>query len=258
MLDGDWQAVAARVQLPRALEQVDNLLAHVAANSSLGTRTDTEHVETWGARLGLVNSSQQLGFIQETLGHLVEFSPGPNGIAMRLTQAGWQRAEELRRQRGPGNQAFVAMWFHTAMMPAFKEGFEPALTDTGHKPYRIDLAAHNNKVDDEIIAEIRRSKILIVDVTGARPNAYFEAGFAMGLGIPVIWCCNDSWQGCAVGAAPNNTTVPPATLQKWTEVLAFDTRQHPFIFWQDPPDLRAKLRDRIRALGFDADWNRSS
>lgn len=43
---------------------------------------------------------------------------------------------------------------------------------------------------------------------------------------------------------------------KWSEALAFDTRQHSFTFWSDPTDLKEKLTARIRALGFDAARNR--
>jgi hypothetical protein len=165
-------------------------------------------------------------------------------VRLILTLEGWKRAREIRRERGPGNQAFVAMWFNAYMLAAYTDGFVPALADTGYSPYRVDLAAHNDKIDNKIVAEIRRSKIVVVDATGARPNAYFEAGFAMGLGIPVIWCCSDS------------PTAPGLQSGNWAERLPFDTRQHPFTFWSDPADLRKKLTDRIRALGFDAAWNR--
>ena len=101
-------------------------------------------------------------------------------VGFQLTLEGWKRAREIRKERGPGNQAFVAMWFHPAMDAAFDNGFAPALVDTGHLPYRVDRDAHNNKIDDPIVSEIRRSKLVIVDATGARPNAYFEAGFAVG------------------------------------------------------------------------------
>ena len=46
-----------------------------------------------------------------------------------------------------------------------------------------------DKIDDEIIGEIRRSRFLVADFThgdkGARGSVYYEAGFAYGLGLPV-------------------------------------------------------------------------
>ncbi|MFC1886373.1 hypothetical protein ACFLZM_04890, partial [Thermodesulfobacteriota bacterium] len=48
----------------------------------------------------------------------------------------------------------------------------------------------NGKIDDEIIAQIRRSRFIVADFTGHRGGVYYEAGFAKGLGLEVIWTCN--------------------------------------------------------------------
>lgn len=42
------------------------------------------------------------------------------------------------------------------------------------------------KICYEIIAEIRKNKVLIADFTGHRGEAYFEAGFDYGIGLPVV------------------------------------------------------------------------
>ena len=91
------------------------------------------------------------------------------------------------------SQAFVAMWFDDSIIEAYKQGVEKGIKEAGYKPLRIDQKEHINKIDDEIIAEIRRSRFLIADFTqgpdGARGGVYYEAGFAAGLGIPVIYTC---------------------------------------------------------------------
>lgn len=91
------------------------------------------------------------------------------------------------------SQVFVAMWFDPSMDDAFFNGIEPAIREAGYKALRIDQKPHNNKIDDEIIAEIRRSKFLVADFTqgddGARGGVYYEAGFAHGLGLKVIFTC---------------------------------------------------------------------
>ena len=55
---------------------------------------------------------------------------------------------------------------------------------------RIDQKEHLNRIDDEIIAEIRRTRFLVADCTqgetGPRGGVYYEAGFAHGLKIPVV------------------------------------------------------------------------
>ena len=81
------------------------------------------------------------------------------------------------------------MWFHTEMNLAYTSGIALALGDVGYDPYKVNDDSSPDMIDNRIIAEIRRSHLLVADCTGSRPSVYFEAGLAMGLGIDVIWCC---------------------------------------------------------------------
>lgn len=147
---------------------------------------------------------------------------------MKLTPAGWGRIRELRASVVRTKQVFVAMWFNEETDTAWSDGFKPALSeDLGYNPIRIDKSEHINKIDDEIISAIRASGFLVADFTGDRGGVYFEAGFAMGLGKPVVWCCRDD---------------------KWAKKLHFDTRQYSHIMWKEPADLRRRLVDRISAV----------
>ena len=128
------------------------------------------------------------------------------------------------------SQAFVAMWFDDSMNEVFEKGIEPAVIDSGYTPLRIDRKEHINKIDDEIIAELRRSRFLVADFThgedGARGGVYYEAGFAHGLDLPVIFTCQkDS-----------------------LDTLHFDTEHYSHIVWFDPLDLRENLKNRILAV----------
>jgi hypothetical protein len=128
------------------------------------------------------------------------------------------------------NQAFVAMWFNKNMNDAYTNGIAPAIKDAGFEPMRIDNKEHTNKICDEIVAEIRSSRFLVADFTSEtdkpRGGVYFEAGFALGLGIPVIWTCHEDLIG----------------------QVHFDTRQYNHIVWSSSDNLRKKLHDRIRAV----------
>lgn len=143
----------------------------------------------------------------------------------RLTPAGWTRLNELRATRPDSRRAFVAMWFADELAPAWTEGIRPGLEDAGYTAVRLDAVEHNEKIDDRIIAEIRRSGLVVADLTGGRANVYFEAGFAMGLGIPVIWTCREDH----------------------LDDLHFDTRQYNYIGWETPAELRERLKLRIEA-----------
>ncbi len=127
------------------------------------------------------------------------------------------------------SQAFVAMWFHDNTSAAYEHGIKPGIELAGYRPLRIDQKPDLNKIDDEIIAEIRRSRFLVADFThgpdGARGGVYFEAGFAHGLGIPVIYTCR----------------------KDMVDKLHFDTRQYAHIVWATPEDLCNELKNRIMA-----------
>jgi nucleoside 2-deoxyribosyltransferase len=55
------------------------------------------------------------------------------------------------------------------------------------KPLRVDRVEHNEDIDDKIFSLIKESDICIADLTNARPSVYYEAGFASGLGKPVVY-----------------------------------------------------------------------
>jgi len=143
----------------------------------------------------------------------------------RLSLNGWKRIAELKKTKIDSNKAFVAMWFNPELDEIWEQGIKPALEETGFRPLRIDLEEHNEKICDKIIAEIRRSGLLVADFTGQRGGVYFEAGFALGLGIPLIWTCRkDDIQN-----------------------LHFDTRQYNHIVWETAKELKQRLKDRIIA-----------
>lgn len=154
-----------------------------------------------------------------------------------LTLEGADHIAIVDQKNSDANRAFVAMWFSNAMMRVYDNAIVPAIVSTGYEPVRIDRKEHNNKIDDEIIVEIRNARFLIADFTCelfednsqtialARGGVYFEAGFAMGLGIPVIWTVREDL----------------------IDHVHFDTRQYNHIVWSDEGDLKAKLEKRIGA-----------
>lgn len=157
-----------------------------------------------------------------------------------LRPPGYARLADLDGTNARSRQAFVAMWFDPAMNDAYLSGIRPAIYDAGYEAIRIDGKEHNNKIDDEIIAEIRRSRFLVADftqgATGARGGVYYEAGFAHGLNIPVIFTCRTDMIGS----------------------VHFDTRQYNHIAWTNPAELRERLSKRISATIGDGPLKRPS
>ena len=148
---------------------------------------------------------------------------------MMLKPLGYARLKQIVSNLARADQAFVAMWFDESMDEAYKQGIEPAIRKAGYESLRIDQKEHNNKIDDEIFTEIKRSRFLVADFTqgkfGARGGVYFEAGFAKALNIPVIFTCHEDS----------------------LDHLHFDTRQYNHISWKTPEDLLERLAQRISA-----------
>lgn len=155
----------------------------------------------------------------------VEDKPDKQSLVTRLTLAGWDRVAELRKTGKISSRAFVAMSFAEELDPAYDQAIAPALTQAGWTPIRMDRIEHNERIDDRIVAEIKRAGMVVADFTGNRPGVYFEAGLAAGLGLPVIWTVRDTD----------------------LDAVHFDTRQYNHIVWNELPDFRARLHDRVVA-----------
>jgi hypothetical protein len=118
------------------------------------------------------------------------------------------------------------MWFDPTMRQAYDDGLSRAIIDAGYTPRRVGRTHFADRIDDEIIAEIRRSAFVVADFTGHRGGVYYEAGFAHGLSRRVIFTCRDDHSA----------------------QLHFDIRQYNTIIWKEPADIIAQLQNRILAL----------
>jgi hypothetical protein len=160
-------------------------------------------------------------FLTDAKGYLM----GQHRLDFRVSPTGWAHLESA--PKSDSVQAFVAMWFSNETEQLWAEAVRPGILEAGYKPFRIDKHDHNNRIDDEIIAAIRRSKFLVADFTQQRGGVYFEAGFALGLGQQVVWICKESH----------------------LKDVHFDNRQYNFLLWEDGnvKEIARKLRLRIEA-----------
>ena len=144
-----------------------------------------------------------------------------------LSPSGWTRVDQISKTQTQSEKAFVAMSFAKELNEFFVNGVAVGVRAAGYEAIRVDRTEHNNKIDDEIIAAIRQTKFTVADFSNNRPSVYFEAGFALGFGRPVIW------------------TVHAEELKE----VHFDTRQYNFIRWSmDQLDVfAAALKNRIIA-----------
>jgi nucleoside 2-deoxyribosyltransferase len=117
------------------------------------------------------------------------------------------------------------MYFHDSLKVAYTEAIEPGIRAAGYKAERMDFLEHTDPIHDKMMADIRRAKFLVADLTKHRQNVYFEAGFALGLGKQVIWLLREDCK----------------------DDKSFDVRQYNFIYWKpdDLPALKERLKNRI-------------
>ena len=104
-----------------------------------------------------------------------------------------------------------------------REAIRKGITNAGYVAVFIDEVQHNDFITPELLKHIRDSKFVVVDLTHQNNGAYFEEGYAMGLGQPVIQLC-----------------------QRETK-LRFDIAQKNTIMWHSEGDIPDKLCNRIKA-----------
>jgi nucleoside 2-deoxyribosyltransferase len=178
-----------------------------------------------------------------------------------IDQNGYERLKEL--QGSDSNVGFVAMWYNQDMVSVYQNAIQPAIefieegaSEPRFRAVRVDNIEHVNDINDEIIAQIKRSKFMVCDLTGYRGGVYFEAGFAYGLGLPVIYTCRKDWcdeeqlrdeAGNIVEFLKdgNGQAVP---VRK--EGVHFDLAHRNRIEWEMDKlgDFRVKLENRIKAV----------
>ena len=180
-----------------------------------------------------------------------------------ITAEGYQRLREIQKPNRDSRQCFVAMWFGTKMNEVYKDAIKPAIEfiEEGERVPRfeaikIDNVEHVNDINDEIIGQIRRSRFMVCDLTGYRGGVYFEAGFAYGLGLDVIYTCRKDWTKEEALKNEEGHEVPflyDANGKKITvkkEGVHFDLAHRNRIEWSPDnlDDFKIRLENRIKAV----------
>lgn len=208
------------ISVPEKLTKLLGLL-EVRSEGRAGVRID--QLSGKDAPLCDAYDEDELHYLLGTLNEQREIAWLASNSAWVITAGGWTK---LRPTGGVPGSCFVAMAFDTRLDAAFEEGIEPAIrNDCGFSAVRVDRVHHNESINDRIIIGLRTSQFVVADVTFQRNGVYFEGGFAMALGRPVIWTVREDDR----------------------KNVHFDTSHLNHIVWKDPADLRRKLALRIQA-----------
>lgn len=143
-------------------------------------------------------------------------------IELRLTPEGYARVDILQKNTAIGRNVLVAMKFGDDTKP-LREAIREGITKAGYFAVFIDEVQHNDFITPELLKYIRDSKFVVVDLTHQNNGAYFEEGYAMGLGKPVIQLCQKG------------------------KTLHFDIAQKNTIMWETEESIPLMLKNRNMA-----------
>jgi hypothetical protein len=218
-------------KLPSPFEQADNLILFLGdVVDSPGLEVSLDPARTVSI-IGALNNGN-LDFVVDSLMHqeIIYSKRTDAQKPLALTFNGWKRYEELKRGEANSNKAFMAMPFGDPVLDdVYANCFKQAVKRTGLELMRVDEAPKAGLIDDRLRIEVLTSKILIAELTRGNQGAYWEAGYAEGLGKPVIYTCEREFFN-------SNST-------------HFDTNHHLTLIWNldELPEAADNLVATIRA-----------
>src|ERR1043165_2400165 len=126
----------------------------------------------------------------------------------------------------PQNTLFVIMKFGDPALDSAYEGvYKPEGRAAGfEKVVRVDEIQDSGNISQQIVEHIATSRLIIADMSGERPNCYYEAGFAHALGKPIVFCVRQQ------------------------EKIHFDLTTYRFIIWDTEASLRRQIKGRLESL----------
>lgn len=151
----------------------------------------------------------------------------PTELHAGLTFEGWNRYELIKRGQAEGTHGFMAMQFNDPPLnEVFNKCFKMAADECGFNLRTVAEVPKAGLIDNLIRAEIRQSLFVVADLTHDNSGAYFEAGYAEGLGKPVIYTCRK---------------------KEFDTGTHFDTSHHQTIIWEHD-DLETAKKKMVATL----------
>jgi nucleotide-binding universal stress UspA family protein len=124
------------------------------------------------------------------------------------------------------NYAFIAMAIDpkNPELEDVLDSIKEAASRCGIEAERVDEVHSNEKITDRILESIKKAEFVIIDLTYSRPNVFYEAGYAQGIGKTPIYLAKEGTK------------------------LEFDLKDYPVIFFKNMKQLKDNLENRLRGL----------
>lgn len=134
--------------------------------------------------------------------------------------------DQLEAFLSKSRSVFIIMKFGDKELDsAYNTVIKPVFQEFKYKPLRIDEVKRSRKITDGVLDEIRRSGLVFADLSGSRPNCYYEAGYAHALEKEIIF-----------------------TIRKQDAPPHFDLKDYKFIIWETPHELGEALKEVLQDI----------
>ncbi|MFA7420208.1 MAG: hypothetical protein WCZ90_11035 [Melioribacteraceae bacterium] len=242
--------VLQNIQLPSISEQIDNLLLYLGNHAVKPSALIEKSADEVTSLIGCVDEEDLFYHLKQLQydGLISRFQELDNTepleweylglIKAQITHKGWSKYYELLNSNKNSRLAFMAMKFGIEPLETiYSDVIKPAVDKTGFEIRKITENPSAGLIDDKLRVDIRRSKFLIADLSHDNNGAYWEAGFAEGLGMPVIYICEEK------------------KFNDKTKTTHFDTNHHLTVLWKNEEaglkkfaeDLKATIRATLPA-----------
>jgi hypothetical protein len=187
----------AKPTLPTPVQQATSIIRLVGDEVNASGVPLSEMPISLGAKVGSAN----LAFASSIAAELVESgkinavvhrrSAGPALLAdVSLTLRGWEIYEQERRGQFAGSYGFVALKFGDSILdPLLRDHIKPAIKEIGFDLVDLRDVSRAGVIDNLLRIQLRDAAFVLVDLTHENAGAYWEAGYAEGLGKPVLYLC---------------------------------------------------------------------
>jgi hypothetical protein len=139
-----------------------------------------------------LNESGKLFESQQLITHELKNIGGDQKIDLELLlgtppfSAATKTQQPKPNTRQQTKLCFVLMPFQPNFDRLYRDHIKAVVENCGFECMRADDIYTPSNVLEDIVAHIKRSRVIIADVTGRNPNVFYEMGIAHTLEIPVI------------------------------------------------------------------------
>jgi hypothetical protein len=188
-------------RLPTPQQQVDSLILWIGDNQpspDSHAQNTSAFIAAWvGGNIPRAGNPSEPGLIwlfnQAPLKAFFERQHVGDKDHLQLTIAGWKKYADLKKIQIESRTAFMAMRFgQPELNNVVDTCFRRAVERTGFELRVLTDQQPAGLIDNQIRASIMSGRFVIADLTHGSHRAYWEAGFAEGFGLPVIYTCAKS------------------------------------------------------------------